>query len=124
TERFHLLWRHPPMEDVQELAVELREKILGCRCQVIHRGGFPAATTFTALLDQSIPLKRSKVSAHSRMGQVKRLCQFVYGAAGSTQQSNDPTTCTCKKPSVPILSCHLLPPRRFQCTGEPLFCQL
>jgi hypothetical protein len=28
------------------------------------------------------------------------LCQFVDGATGSPQQSNDLAACTCKKPSV------------------------
>jgi hypothetical protein len=86
------------------------EKILGCRCQVIHRGGLPAATTFTALLDHPIPLKRSKMCAHRRMGQAKRLCQFINGAAGSAQQGDDSPTCTCKKLPVPIRLWHLLPP--------------
>src|SRR5207302_10378505 len=73
-ERFYLLRRYPPLQDVQELvqelAIGLREQILACWSQVIHRGRFPATTTFTMLLDQSIPLKRSKMSANSRMGQV------------------------------------------------------
>jgi len=30
-----------------------------------------------ALLDQAIAFKGSQMSAHRRMGQVKRLCQFI-----------------------------------------------
>jgi hypothetical protein len=75
------------------------------------------------LLQQAIALKGSKMSTHRRRGQVKRLCQFVGGAAGSAQQADDSAAGTGKKLSVPLRWCQLLPSGRFQCPGAPLHYQ-
>src|SRR5947209_10048900 len=57
-ERFYLLRRYPPLQDVQELvqelAIGLRVQILACWSKVILRGRFLANTMFTKLLDLSI----------------------------------------------------------------------
>ena len=57
-------------------------------------GRFAGAAALSPLLNDAIALKGGEVGAHGIIGKIKRLCQFIYRAAGPAQQHHAHYKCT------------------------------
>src|SRR3954463_4229160 len=67
---------------------------------------FAGAAALSSLLNDAIALKCGEMGAHGIIGEIERLCQFIYCAAGPAQQHYNTSACAAKETLIPVRNSH------------------